>query len=598
MAEEETVALRAEVENLRHRIKEIGAAAVEAQARFAFLADASMALGASLDVDTTLGTLGHLAVPRVADWCAVHLAEEDGSLRLVAVHHLDPAKVALGRKLLGGDPLRSDDFSVLGVAVRSGQVTFRPTFGPDMAGETGDSYLDALRQVGPESVLVVGLTARDRHLGALTLLTEEGRTLGRTDVGLAEELAWRGALALDNARLHEQTERPHARLAYQATMRKSQAEAGLDGLLVVSPKGEVIEFNHRFAEIWGLPDEMLGGGADVLDLAAAQVADPVAFMTQVRETYAHPDHPTRDEIALGDGRVLDRYGAPLLDDAGAYHGWAWYFRDVTEQKRWEKALFESGERFAALARTLQQSLLPPSLPEVPGLEMAVRYHPARGGLELGGDFYDVFQKGRRAWAIVMGDVCGKGADAARTTGLARYTLRAAAMQAKWPSNVLAVLNEALLRQASLERGDGDPQFVTALYATVRPTGAHGRIRLVLSLGGHPRPLVLRSNGRVEAIGEHGTALGLVREVTLTNREATLREGDAVVFFTDGVTEARGPTGEFGEAGLHAVLGGLAHARAAEIATSIEASVLDHQGGEGTDDLAVLVLKVVVPSSDN
>jgi PAS domain-containing protein len=587
--------LQAEVLALRERLAAVQATASGIETGLAYLATASVALAASLDVAATVVTLGNLAVPRLADWCVVHLCDSEGGARLASVQHLDPAKAELVRELFAGNPSVDGVVGIDG-ALRSGATAFQPRLGEEMLAAAGSGRADVLRCLHLGSSVVVPLTARGSRLGALTLLTEEGRLFGEAELALAEELAWRAAIALDNARVHEASERANARQAYQATLLRSQAEAGLDGLVVVSPDQKMIEFNRRFTEIWRLPPDVLEGGSaeDFLTWAGDLVVDPATFLAVVREVDNKLTQPVRDEIRLRDGRVLDRYGAPLVDEGGNSHGWAWYFRDVTDQKRWERVLLDSGERFAALARTLQQSLLPPDLPDVPGLELAARYHPAGGGLEVGGDFYDVFQTGRQAWAFVMGDVCGKGAEAARTTGLARYTVRAGAMQAKLPSEVLAMLNEALIRQQS-EDAEPDPRFVTAAYASVRL--APGRVRVAVALGGHPPPLLLRHDGRVRPLGDPGTALGLFRQPELRNREVMLTEGDLVVFYTDGVTEARSRTtaAEFGEDRFRGLLADLTGSSAGVVAAAVEAAALDHQGGQASDDLAVLVFRVTPPS---
>ena len=124
---------------------------------------------------------------------------------------------------------------------------------------------------------------------------------------------------------------------------------------------------------------------------------------------------------------------------------------------------------AYIARTLQESLLPPTLPEIGGVEVAARFRAAGDGNEVGGDFYDLFDTGDANWAVVMGDVCGKGAEAAALTALARYTLRAAAMRQDSPSDVLSTLNEALVRQRA------DAQFCTVAFARLQRDGAGTRI---------------------------------------------------------------------------------------------------------------------------
>ena len=147
-------------------------------------------------------------------------------------------------------------------------------------------------------------------------------------------------------------------------------------------------------------------------------------------------------------------------------------------------------RSTALARTLQESLLAPVLPRVAGLELASRYRPAGAGGELVGDFFDVFQGLDDSWHAVIGDVCGKGVEAAKMTALARYTLRAAAMHGGAPSAMLGELNDALQHQ-----GRGDGLYLTALVATVRATP--GSVRATLALAGHPPALVRRADGAVE-----------------------------------------------------------------------------------------------------
>ena len=238
---------------------------------------------------------------------------------------------------------------------------------------------------------------------------------------------------------------------------------------------------------------------------------------------------------------------------------------------------------AYIARTLQQSLLPAELPDIPGIEAAARFRPTGEGNEVGGDFYDLFETGGRGWTIVMGDVCGKGPDAAAVTALARYTLRAAAMRERLPSRSLRVLNEALLRQRD------DRRFCTVAYAYLEMDGDGARIGF--ASGGHPLPILLHNDGRVEPIGEPGTLLGVVPDPNFEDRSLTLAPGDAVVFYTDGVIEARGGGGMLDERGLERVLAGCAGAGADAIAARVEEAALSAQEGPPRDDIAVLVLRV-------
>jgi PAS domain S-box-containing protein len=236
-----------------------------------------------------------------------------------------------------------------------------------------------------------------------------------------------------------------------------------------------------------------------------------------------------------------------------------------------------------IARTLQQSLLPPHLPDLPGIEIAARYQAAGEAYEVGGDFYDIFQTGRDSWAAVIGDVRGKGPGAATVTALARYTLRAAAMRETAPSRILAQLNEAMVRQGTEDR------FCTVAYASLRP--AEDGVTAVISCGGHPMPLVLRSDGSVQSAGTPGTLLGLVPDPDLADSVAQLFPGDALVLYTDGVSEARSDNGLFGEERLVALLQASCGLDATRIVDRIQAQVLEFQDEQPNDDVALLVLRV-------
>src|SRR5919197_418720 len=237
------------------------------------------------------------------------------------------------------------------------------------------------------------------------------------------------------------------------------------------------------------------------------------------------------------------------------------------------------------ARTPQSSLLPPGLPTIDGVELAARYRAAGEGNEVGGDFYDVFAWDE-AWAVVIGDVCGKGPDAAAITALARYTVRAVTLHEHTPSATLQTLNDAMLRQLS-----GD-QFCTVALGRVDPLDGGG-FRVVLSLGGHPPPLVLRASGGVEALAQQGTLLGVVDHPRLEDSEHVLDVGDTLLLYTDGVTEARVRSWELGEQGLVSLLKGCAGQAAAEIVETIERAVVGVQAGDPRDDIALLALRASV-----
>ena len=277
-------------------------------------------------------------------------------------------------------------------------------------------------------------------------------------------------------------------------------------------------------------------------------------------------------LRLGEGR---RYGADdvaMVEELGRRVGIA-----VDNARLYAERSY--------IAKTLQASLLPAELPDIPGLETGARFRATGEGNDVGGDFYDLFEAGGGGWSVVVGDVCGKGPDAAAVTALARYTLRAAAMREPRPSAGLRMLNEALLRQRS------DLRFATVAYASLVPES--GGARVELASAGHPLPLVLRSDGSVEVVGSTGTLVGVVPDPDLDDASAYLREGDALVFYTDGVTEARDEGGGIlGERRLERLLSSCAGMDADGIAATVERAAVERQNGDTRDDIAVVVLRSV------
>jgi serine phosphatase RsbU (regulator of sigma subunit) len=239
------------------------------------------------------------------------------------------------------------------------------------------------------------------------------------------------------------------------------------------------------------------------------------------------------------------------------------------------------ERERTISRTLQRSLRPGGLPIVSGLSAAVRFHPAGEGIELGGDFYDLFAAGDGAWTALIGDVQGKGPDAAAVTALARHTMRAAAAYESRPSGVLALLHRALRDQS----GD-EGRFVTVCYAHLRV--ARERISLELTCGGHPLPLVIHPDGRVQPVGRLGTLLGSDIEPLLTDVAVQLNAGDVLLLYTDGVTEVRRRRREvFGHRPQVALLETCAGLPPDAVADRVENAVMTASEGRLRDDMAIL-----------
>jgi len=429
-----------------------------------FLAEAGESLSSSLDYRATLARVARLAVPYLADWCVVDILEEDGSLDRLAVAHQDPDKVVLAQELHERFPPDPEAERGIPQVLRTGRSELVPEIPESFLEEAvrDAEYREILRELGLKSYMIVPLVARGRALGAISFVSaESGWRYGQTDLDLAEELARRAGLAVDNARL---------------------------------------------------------------------------------------------------------------------------YRDRSE-----------------VARTLQEGLLPPRLPEVPGVEVGLSYVSA-GEVDVGGDFYDLFdtkmvdQDGSSeppfsSWGVVIGDVSGKGAEAAAMLAFARYTIRALATRESCPSAVLSGLNEAMLHQ---RRERGNHKFCTVVYirleADERNTG-HGA-RITLSCGGHSPPFLLKADGSISKVGQPGRAVGVFDDANLTEQEARLEPGDALVLYTDGVVEARSPAGLFfGEERLMALLRSSVALDASTIASRIEEAVLNFQEQTPRDDVAVLVLRV-------
>jgi serine phosphatase RsbU (regulator of sigma subunit) len=296
-------------------------------------------------------------------------------------------------------------------------------------------------------------------------------------------------------------------------------------------------------------------------LAGAAPTPPPAGLVPSAEPPADLDREAREEL-------LSDLGDPV--------------RMIARLRQELKARKQLLEERAHIAATLQESLLPPELPTIPGLVVAGRYRP--GAADVGGDFYDVFPLRGKHWGFIIGDVCGKGPTAAAKTALARYTLRTAAMLEHRPADVLGVLNAALLQR-------GEPEsFCSALFARLRPgqSGASGE----LVVAGHPRPLLRRASGEVERLETGGALLGIFDRDIARRVPLSLRPGDVLLVYTDGVTEARRGRELFGEDRLVEVLA-KADGSAEAVVQAVEDAVDAFGDHDRADDVALLAISPTV-----
>jgi sigma-B regulation protein RsbU (phosphoserine phosphatase) len=244
------------------------------------------------------------------------------------------------------------------------------------------------------------------------------------------------------------------------------------------------------------------------------------------------------------------------------------------------------------AIALQASLLPPRPPSVPGIDLATRYLPGVRDLQIGGDFFDVWRLSANDWAIVVGDACGKGPRAASLAALARWSVRAASVHHFRPSQVLADLNTVLRSEA-----DDDDHFCSVVFARLELDTCGAWV--TLAVAGHPLPLLVRASRRMEARGVPHLPVGMFDALDPVDDRVGLGPGDALVFYTDGITEARNVNGEqFGGARLQDTIVGCAGASADDIATAIVDAAQTWCFGPLADDVAILVVRVPADLGDD
>jgi PAS domain S-box-containing protein len=601
--------------------------AEELEQRASFIAEAQAALDSSLKYDEVLRRLTRLVVPMLADWCAVHMLEPDGSISQVAVGHVKPEKVRLAEELARRYPPDPDDPQGVPGVLRSGEPQHVREITADLleAGARDAEHLEIIRGLGLRSAMIVPLRARSQTLGAITFVSAESQRLyGEEDLAFASELGRRAALSIDNARLHSELANRSRELGFLADA-SEQLDATLD-------------FEETLQKLASLAVPFLGDGcmvdlleaSDTIRRVGVAVSEEFGPTVLARLRHRHIDldspHPVALAIRTGELQHIeeitddvlrrwatdDRYVRAARDTPGRaavivpLRARGKTLGTITavsfSERRFSdddvRVLRELARRAALavdnarlygeanyIADRLQRSLLPPHLPDIRGVDIATRFRPAGDRNDVGGDFYDIFQTGPNRWAITIGDVCGKGPDAAAVTALARHTLRATAIRGgDQPDELLRALNDAMLVD-----NPTDFQFCTVAFASLEV--GNGSNRLAVSSGGHPLPIVLRAGGEVESVGEPGTLLGVIPDPDLSCAEIELFRDDTLVFYTDGITEARTSHGLFGHEGLLKALRGSAGCDAAEIAERIDQSMLDVQSGGLRDDVALVVVQI-------
>jgi serine phosphatase RsbU (regulator of sigma subunit) len=550
-----------------------------ASARQDLLVRAGEVLDSALGVDERLERFARLLVPELADYVKIELLEDSGGRRPVAIAHQDPEREALMRRWRERGTLGDSERVGMATTIATGEAKLTEEIAADAVVEsarerTGEEGAQLMEAIGPRSQIVVPLRARGRVLGALSLtMAESARRYNEADLDLARDLGLRAGLAVDNARLYEE-----AQASAEAEQRRA---AQLDALAAASLAiHRTRRPERRLQLIAASARELLGVRHAAVTVLAAKgetsttaVGDDEGAGPSLSAPLVGRDGGDFGAIAVaGRDTAFTPADELVLEDLARIASLAM-----------ENARLEERERH--IARTLQASLLPPTLPAIDGLDIAARYLAGGEGTVVGGDLYDLFPA-EEEWAIVVGDVCGKGAEAAALTAMVRYTIRAEAAHRASPCEVLRLLNDAILRQFD------DARFCTVLHGRVRVRNGGARLRLAAA--GHPPPLVVRAGGTVEPVTVGGPLLGVIRSVSHEDATVDLGPGDALVCFTDGVTEGRGPEGMFGDRRLGEILAAAAGMSAEAIAERVTQAALEFQGGMTQDDLALLVVRVAQP----
>jgi PAS domain S-box-containing protein len=413
----------------------------QAEMRMRMLAESGRILASSLDYQETLRNVADIAVPVLADWCAVDLV--DPSLRrehLIAAHG-DPAKVALAARARELVPDDFDPEDAAGRVLRTGSSELYPEVTDEqlVEGARSEEHLRLLRALEIRSVMVVPMRVPARTIGVMTLATAESRRrLNQDDLELAEQLAGRAAVAVENARLHT----------------------------------------------------------------------------------------TLSEVA----------------------------------------------------ETLQRSLLPDELPQVPGWEIASLYVPAGGDrhVDVGGDFYEVFGADG-GWFAIVGDVTGKGVAAATLTGLLRHGSRFASRHDPRPAAILGQLDEVL-------RSRSEDSLCTAVCVRLEDKC------MVISSAGHPPALVVNASGHVREVPHTGPLLGAFADAAWPEQAVRVAEDEMVLIYTDGVTDAPGGRRRFGVTRLKAVLSEHARCTPDELLARLDTRLEAFRTAAPGDDIAALALR--------
>ena len=576
--------------------------------RAMFLADIGELLVSTLERDIVLQTVANRTVEFMGDIVAILTLEPNGLLMPVAMKAYDEATEELARGLMSDRPIKVG-LGVVGAAVKRDEMIYAPRISeledPEMR-----YYLE---RAGVISSIAAPMKVHGQIVGALSVSSVR-EPLDEDQVPIAEELARRLGLALENVHLYDQTverEQFQTGMAQLAMAVRSSLEPltvlneicsrsmellDADGVYIWvldEDRGELTgasSCGHKADEFIGmvlgmtekasaavraasrregfylhdvteardteprLPEEFGTRAAMFIPLISAGEALGVMVVTNIHD----PD--TFDERALARANLLAGYAAAALSNASTY------------------------QREHRIAEALQRGLLPVVPSSVKNFEFANYYTPARSEAAIGGDFYDFIEFGNDLYGLEIGDVSGKGLEAAVVTAMAKYVLRAYTAEDPEPPAVLERTNNAIVKYTEAE------MFITLVYGLLDAKTRRFRYG---SAGHEPILLYRASDHSVGFENPTGTAAGMIPNEEYLTNEVTLGPGDMLIMYTDGLTDARTPGGEFLEQeGLSRFVLELAGGPAQEFLKSLMERVRNYTGGEFADDVAVLVVRAM------
>lgn len=383
-----------------------------------------------------------------------------------------------------------------------------------------------------------------------------------------------------------------ALLAFERALLEDDPEALYEqapcGYLSVLPDGRIAKANRTFLTWLGDDDDraVTGHVFSGLMTPGSQLFHETHYQPllhlqgQVKEIALDLVRADGSVLPVLVNAVLERTsrGAPRVTRVAVF--------DATERRHYEQELLEakraaerSEQHAKELARTLQETLMPPRSPHIDGMHVATAYRPAGDGHEIGGDFHDVFQLADRDWVVALGDVSGKGVQAAVVATLARHAIRAIAVSEASPAEVLRQLNQVLINHPT-------DRFCTTIVLRLRQVDRHWEV--TMANGGHPPAVLLDQAHPPRLVGAPTSLVGAFDDARYEDLHLDLGPASTILLYTDGVTEARGPQGFYEEGRLMRLLGSRSDTVETLVARVLD-DVLRFQDGMPRDDIAMIAL---------